>query len=234
VDQYRILLRILCSDTLERRSHQFLWANNSVGGVDIDGIAGKQCMDWPKAVMQFASEPLWNKARGNTKDVIDNLVADGVATWQSISQNRIRVVSGTGGILDMTYCHIWIEVDQTIFEQNPTKATPLGSFGAFNNRKVAYLNCITADTLNVREAPSLSGKVVATYTKGQKINALSYAKTADGNVWFTYVYQQAVSDDIWQLDVQLVKMRRMISSRSKILLRNRKGVDSIGLNIDLA
>ena len=189
----------------------FLWANNQKGGVDIDGIAGKQCVDLPKAVMQFCGEPSWNKARGDAYAVIDNLVNDGVATWQPNKQNRIRVVSGTGGNLDPTYGHIWIEVDNTIFAQNPTQALPVGSYGAFNNRKVAYLNCITGDgsegnvnpsvgrtgtvqanSLNVRDAPTTSGKVVATYAKGQKINQLSYAKAADGYVWFTYVSASGV------------------------------------------
>jgi hypothetical protein len=156
--------------------------------------------------MQFCGEPSWNKARGNAKDVIDILVGDGVATWQPTTQNRIRVVSGTGGILDPTYGHIWIEVDTTIFSQNPTQTRAVGSYGAFNNKKVCYLKCITADvsstapspatgktgtvqvtTLNVRDTPTLSGKVVATYSKGQKIYNLVYAKTADGYVWFTYV-----------------------------------------------
>jgi hypothetical protein len=184
----------------------FLWANNAKGGVDIDGLYGKQCVDLPKAVMQFCGESSWNKARGNARDVIDSLVADGVATWQATSQSRIRVVSGTGGLFDATYGHIWIEVDNTIFSQNPTQTRAVGSYGAFNNKKVCYLKCIAADssvvtpspatgktgtvqvtTLNVRDAPSLSGKVVATYSKGQKIYNLVYAKTADGYVWFTYV-----------------------------------------------
>lgn len=184
----------------------FLWANNAAGGVDIDGIHGKQCVDLPKAVMNFCGEPSWNRARGDAMDVVSNLVADGVATWQPTNQSRIRVVSGTGGILDPTYGHIWIEVDQTIFQQRPTSAVPVGSFGNFNNRKVAYLKCITADkaavapnpatgstgtvqadVLNVRDSPSLTGKVVATYTKGQKIYNLAYAGDKDGHCWFTYI-----------------------------------------------
>ncbi|MDR1606756.1 MAG: SH3 domain-containing protein [Streptococcaceae bacterium] len=184
----------------------FLWANYNKGGVDIDGLYGKQCVDLPKAVMQFCGESSWNKARGNAKDVIDSLVADGVATWQPTSQSRIRVVSGTGGLFDASYGHIWIEVDQTIFSQNPTQTREVGSYGSFNNKKIAYLKCIAADSsspkpstaigktgtvqatmFNVRDTPSLSGKVVATYGKGQKIYNLVYVRSADGYVWFTYV-----------------------------------------------
>ncbi|GAB2023746.1 hypothetical protein RyT2_28250 [Pseudolactococcus yaeyamensis] len=184
----------------------FLWANNTSGGVDIDGIYGKQCVDLPKAVMNFCGEQSWNKARGDAMDVVSNLVADGVATWEPTSQSRIRVVSGTGGVLDPTYGHIWIEVDQTIFQQRPTSAVPVGAFGAFNNRKVAYLKCITADkaavapspstrstgtvqagTLNVRDAPTTGGKVVATYAKGEKIYNLAYVGDKDGYCWFTYM-----------------------------------------------
>lgn len=58
-------------------------------------------------------------------------------------------------------------------------ATPTSSGGL----KSATVNVAT---LNVRDRPSVNGAVVATYSKGQRINALKYHSIADGYVWYTY------------------------------------------------
>lgn len=44
----------------------------------------------------------------------------------------------------------------------------------------------TVDTLNVRDAPGLSGSVVASYHKGQTVVLDSWYKVADGYVWGRY------------------------------------------------
>lgn len=65
-----------------------------------------------------------------------------------------------------------------LIEAVQTNSTATGSL------KSATVN---ASVLNVRDRPSINGAVVATYAKGQRINALKYHSIADGYVWYTYV-----------------------------------------------
>lgn len=44
----------------------------------------------------------------------------------------------------------------------------------------------TVDTLNVRDAPGLSGSVVASYHKGQTVELDSWYKSSDGYIWGRY------------------------------------------------
>lgn len=187
----------------------WLWANNNIGGKDFDGIYGKQCVDLPKGLLLFCGVPSWNKARGNGVDVARYWLADGLATKTPTKQNRIRLVSV--GPYPAPYGHVFIIVDQTVFEMNRTQAVSLASVKArgYTQWTEVYPTFIEADgkavvapnissvggrtgtvnasVLNVRDKPTTSGKVVATYKKGQKINALKYHSIADGYVWFTYI-----------------------------------------------
>lgn len=185
----------------------WLWANNNSGGKDFDGIYGKQCVDLPKGLLQYCGIGSWNKARGNGIDVVNYWLNDGLATKQPTKQNRIRIVSV--GPYPAPYGHVFIIVDQTVFEMNKTQAVSLASVKArgYSYWNEAYPTFIEADkgatvpnistigskkgvvnasVLNVRNKPSTSGKVVAQYKKGQTINALKYHSIANGYVWYTY------------------------------------------------
>lgn len=59
-------------------------------------------------------------------------------------------------------------------------ATPTPSGGKLKSATV------NVPTLNVRDIPSVKGAVVATYSKGQRINDLKYHSIADGYVWYAY------------------------------------------------
>ena len=49
----------------------------------------------------------------------------------------------------------------------------------------------TVDSLNVRDAPNLGGKVVASYSKGQTVVLDSWYVVADGYVWARYIGAQS-------------------------------------------
>ena len=59
-----------------------------------------------------------------------------------------------------------------------------GSFGSSDSFGGTY-RC-TVDALNVRDAPSLSGNVVASYSEGQTVVLDDWYKIADGWVWGRY------------------------------------------------
>ena len=61
--------------------------------------------------------------------------------------------------------------------QPPAKETTEGFGGTYR---------CTVDTLNVRDAPGLSGSVVAKYHEGQTVVLDSWYKVADGYVWGRY------------------------------------------------
>ena len=182
----------------------WLWENNRVGGKDFDGVWGLQCVDLPKGLMQYCGVASWNKARGNGKDVVQNLLNDGLVTKTPTTQNRIRIVSV--GPQPFPYGHVFVIVDNTVFEQNTTKAVSLDSVKkrGYTYWLESYPNFIVNDSspivkgktglvnvasLNVRDEPSINGKIVANYVRGQKIYNLSFAKISDGFVWYTYLSQ---------------------------------------------
>ena len=52
---------------------------------------------------------------------------------------------------------------------------------------------VAVDGLNVRDRPSVSGNVVATYSHGQTVNLDHWGTVADGYIWGRYVaYSGAV------------------------------------------
>ena len=52
---------------------------------------------------------------------------------------------------------------------------------------------VNVDGLNVRDRPSVSGNVVATYSNGQTVNLDHWGTVADGYIWGRYVaYSGAV------------------------------------------
>lgn len=61
--------------------------------------------------------------------------------------------------------------------QTPAKETTEGFGGTYR---------CTVDTLNVRDAPGLSGSVVASYHKGQTVVLDDWYKSSDGYVWGRY------------------------------------------------
>lgn len=184
----------------------WLWENNSVGGRDYDGIYGVQCVDLPKGLMQFCDVVSWNKSRGDGKDVVTNLYTDGLVTSNPITQSRIKIVSVTGGGSPWEYGHVFVVVDNTVFEQNMTQASSLENViargyatwvegyptfiknddGVVPSHKTVDAT-VNVDDLNVRDSPSLTGSVVANYSLGQKIYALKLYGVVDGYVWYSYI-----------------------------------------------
>lgn len=183
----------------------WLWHNNAIGGQDFDGIWGKQCVDLPKGLIQFCGVPSWNKSRGDGVSVVSNLYSDGLVTKDPVTQNRIKIVSVSGGGSPAPYGHVFVVVDETVFEQNSTQAVSLQSVKqrGYSQWVEGYPNFIQgtqskpvvkgstatvlAIALNVRDKATIKGNVVATYTKGQKIYNVKYHSIADGYVWYTYV-----------------------------------------------
>lgn len=76
----------------------------------------------------------------------------------------------------------------------PSTAQPAQSVAAESSANVlqgAYR--VAVDKLNVRDQPSLSGNVVATYSNGQTVNLDRWGVVADGYIWGRYVaYSGAV------------------------------------------
>lgn len=68
------------------------------------------------------------------------------------------------------------------------------SQGSYNTEVISTGTYVCQiDQLNVRDNPSLSGKVVASYTKGKSVILDNWSKTADGYVWGRYTsYSGAV------------------------------------------
>lgn len=183
----------------------WLWNNNAIGGQDFDGIWGKQCVDLPKGLMQFCGVSSWNKARGDGVSVVSNLYSDGLVTKIPVTQNRIKIVSVSGGGSPATYGHVFVVVDETVFEQNATQAVSLQSVKqrGYTQWVEGYPNFIQGtqskpvvkgstatvlvSKLNVRDKATIKGNVVATYALGQKIYNVEYHSIADGFVWYTYL-----------------------------------------------
>lgn len=76
----------------------------------------------------------------------------------------------------------------------PSTAQPAQSVAAESSANVlqgAYR--VAVDKLNVRDQPSLSGNVVATYSNGQTVNLDRWGVVADGYIWGRYTaYSGAV------------------------------------------
>ena len=56
-----------------------------------------------------------------------------------------------------------------------------------NANVVAGTYVTAVDALNVRDAPTTGGNVVATYRKGQRVNLEKWGRYQDGYVWGTYI-----------------------------------------------
>ena len=64
---------------------------------------------------------------------------------------------------------------------------PASSGNSYTQKGFGGTYTCTVPNLNVRSAPSLSGAVVASYTKGQTVNLDDTYWIADGYVWGTYI-----------------------------------------------
>lgn len=167
-----------------------------------------QCVALIKALLEFLGAPNPYAARGNAKDYGDTLLRQGIAKsgdgWLRVVVNKTM-----GRIGGVTYGHIWVDVKNEFnIEQNGAKALhttkgtrpysqrgqvfnldkyikadPPKSAGRLARRGSAV---VTTAVLNVRDKPSLKGKVVAQYKAGQKFNYDSY-QDAEGYRWLSYV-----------------------------------------------
>lgn len=61
-----------------------------------------------------------------------------------------------------------------------------------NANVVAGTYVTVVNTLNVRDAPTTDGNVVATYREGQKVNLEKWGRYQDGYVWGTYIAMSGV------------------------------------------
>lgn len=108
-----------------------------------------------------------------TTNSSDNLIhTDPVATWQSWGYT---LLGWTGDI-----------EGQTIPDLNAPTA-PAPSPSPSRPTVIAGTYTVLVDALNVRDKPSTSGQVVATYTKGQTVNLEAWGTFADGYLWGRYV-----------------------------------------------
>lgn len=84
-----------------------------------------------------------------------------------------------------SYSAVQAKVNELLGSGNKTPSKPSSSSsGSSDFKGGAYrVNC---GTLNVRSAPSLSGSIVAHYSKGQTVNLDNWYKIADGYVWARY------------------------------------------------
>lgn len=83
--------------------------------IDVDGN-GVWCVDFTKKIMQFVGVPSWNKARGDANNIVQSLIADGVANSGS-GQLTIKSVNSTNTKAGKKAGHIWVEINGWIYEQ---------------------------------------------------------------------------------------------------------------------
>ena len=97
----------------------------------------------------------------------------------SVSPDKAFVTDGTnlrnGGQPDGSGAKMYWKTSKDVNSSKPSNFT----------KESATFTC-TVDVLNVRDNPSLKGKVVAQYEKGQSFNYDGYVK-ADGYVWCHYI-----------------------------------------------
>lgn len=193
------------------------WALNQVGRwLDMDSMYGAQCVDLTMAytktfgnfqmygnAIDYLTNPLpsgWTRYK--TKD---NIEAGDIAIWRWGSNDRyghVGIVTNVNGNLI------------TSVEQNVDGAKiGVGGIARLKTRDKTYL-CgfirplyssehfwksikeqgtfiVGVDSINVRELPSTTAKIVANYTNGQSVNYDSYIIT-EGKVWISYISYSGV------------------------------------------
>lgn len=124
-------------------------------------------------------------------------VAGDVAFWKRSGMNHVAIVINTGNST------------LTVFSQNPNKPQVMtisknGLIGYFHPRTltttttnntvtggnvtiIARTYKVNVSKLNVRDRPSLSGTIVATYRQGETVNLQAGGTIADGYIWARYV-----------------------------------------------
>ena len=106
-----------------------------------------------------------------TTNSTDNLIhTDPVSTWQSWGYTLLG----------------WTEDIENQLIPGLTSGTSGGSTNTGNPIVIAGRYRCVVDALNVRDAPTINGTVVATYTRGQTVNLEAWGEYHDGYLWGRY------------------------------------------------
>lgn len=193
--------------------NEFINYVKNAGGVDVDGAYGKQCMDlynfYCNNVLKlkncganYAKNILNNENIMNNVDRINNYAEfvpkkGDIAVWCGGEYGHVAICLGEGDVNKFkTIDQNWRSQRLTEEWHNYTYMSPLvflrpknqENIKEENKNMVAQNGTFTSNVnnLNVRRSPSLSGKVVAQYNKGESVKYDSYIDS-EGYRWISYI-----------------------------------------------
>lgn len=194
------------------REAMVIWAkNNLYRWIDMDGMYGAQCVD---LIMAYTEHFGGFRTYGNAIDYLHNTLPKDWHRYlkgeNSIAPGDIAIWQW--GINDK-YGHVGIVTEVkngyiTSVEQNVDGTPSRGGMARLMTRDDKYLVGfirpkydnedawtrtsdygqfkVTVTSINVRNKPSVQGKVVATYQKGESLNYDSYVLN-EGFIWVSYL-----------------------------------------------